>query len=115
MIAQDPSAFPPVGDDFIRRSGTTTHFDWYFPQSTGVFRLSEDGILNVVTFSRREETVWEVYRGNGLRTTRDTVDRAFFPMAAWSAGEGEFIVRRTNQATGEAVLGLLKVVIARDE
>lgn len=91
VVASEPRILPPIGDDFIRISGSgdsrVQRFDWFFPQSKGVFPLPEGRILNVIWLHERQVSVWEVYDQDGRRIVAREIDRAYEPWAVAANGD----------------------------
>lgn len=107
VIASDPDLLRPVGDDFIREDGVTRTFDWYFPQSRGVFVRPDGTILNVVRFHAEGYTLWEVYRPDGTPVVRQRVNRAYEPWAM--TRDGDVLASYADPDTDEPIVTRLRI------
>lgn len=101
VLSSDPALLQPVGDDFIRTSGSgmqrQRRFQWFFPQSRAVFELPNGNIVNVVWFLDRGTSVWELYSPTGRRLARQEIARAYEP---WSlAANGDILASYRDDDT----------------
>lgn len=110
LIARDPSVVPAIGDRFIQRRGNRRVFEWRFPQSAGVFRLSDGNVLNVVWNAPANTSTWEIYRPTGELVVRKRIARAYRP---WTlARNGDVLATVVDTATGEVVVVRLALHVA---
>jgi phage-related protein len=102
LIASDPVVVRPMGDEFIQRRGGQRVFQWRFPQSAGVFRLTGGNVLNVVWNAPANASTWEVYRPTGGLVVRKRIARAYRPWAL--ARNGDVLATVVDAETGEVVV-----------
>jgi len=71
---------------FTRIEFPRVFFDWHFPQSRGVYALSDGRILNIVTFAAEGRSLWQLYEPDGLLAGLGDIPRAYVPWSVTSAG-----------------------------
>jgi hypothetical protein len=113
LVAQDPSAFPSIVNQFVtvsRESGRQTFaYAWYHPQSRGVYPLPGGGLLNVITRSDQGDSLWEVWTRGGELRSRTLVRRGYRPFD--QAENGDVLAVHFSPETLEHIVVRLRVTV----
>jgi hypothetical protein len=86
VLAQDNRLLESPVNTFTRMEFPKVFFDWSFPQSRGVYALSQGHILNIVTFDAEDRSLWQLYELDGTPAGLGDVPRAYLTWSVTSAG-----------------------------
>jgi hypothetical protein len=109
MFAEDRGLLKPVAEDFTRVKDGWVTMRWWFPQSRGVFPLSDGRVLNVVRNKEEGYSFWEVYSPRGRRIASARVERDYEPWAM--ARDGTLLASYTDPDTDEVVAARLAITV----
>lgn len=89
VVAEREDLLKPGVEVFASPSDSpnTQAFDWFYPQTRGVFLLGDGRILNIVTFQAGGRTLWELYEPSGELVRDVVVERAYWPWALTRDGD----------------------------
>jgi hypothetical protein len=85
VLATDAAILTNPGDDFMYQTEVdgqkVTAMRWWYPQSTGVFKLEDGSTLNVITRRNDARSIWEIWSPAGTLVHRRSAPVAYRP---WS-------------------------------
>jgi hypothetical protein len=110
VLAADPDVLQSVVDSFaidtVRNGRPVTMLRWFFPQSRGVFELSDGKILNIITLQDLRSSIWQLYAPDGLLTAVGTIPEPYWP---WDiTDDDDVIVTYRDPDTDEVILARLR-------
>jgi hypothetical protein len=113
VITADPDILRSVVDSFsidtVVNGRLVTWMRWLFPQSRGVFGLSDGRILNIITLQDESSTIWQLYASDGSLTATAKIPRAYWP---WDVvGDEDAIVSYRDPDTDEWILARLRFAV----
>jgi hypothetical protein len=85
ILVQDQDLLESPVNTFTRMEFPSVSFDWLFPQSRGVYALSDGRILNIITFDAENRSLWQLYEPDGTLVAVGDVPRAYVPWNVTSA------------------------------
>ncbi len=110
-VLSSTGLLPPAGDDVILHSmedgQPVRSFRGGFPQSRGIFPLSDGRLLAVATFAEEHRSYWEIFRDDGRREAWASVPVAFRPWAL--ANNGDVLASYRHEVTGEQRVARLRI------
>jgi hypothetical protein len=112
VFAEDEGVIEPIVDRFARtviEDGVEkTRFEWFHDQSRGVFQMSDQRVLNIITRQYRGDSIWEIWKPDGELDRRFRVPRAYRPLA--KTRDDHVLAVYEHPETSEWVVASLRVL-----